>query len=1057
MKINRRNFIKSIGASGLILASTRLETLAQNSASRLKIIVFWEENFPFVDGIRVTKNFIANALKNHDTIFAGADELKTKLAEKDIDVFINPYGSAFPKTAWTAILKYLQAGGNFFNFGGRAFAVPVKKTDGVWKAETEQVNYHKRLGILQYAKVQIGGYSHFKTTIAGLKNQSPELIGYTFEPYPKLTNSVEFPEESGSDGLREANLTALISQFNNLGEKDSVPALQFDRLRGEFAGGRWIFFGGNMYDAQIDKFDSRTFSTLAEIAAFGAFEFKVTSKFACYHPGDNFSLIFSAFSPLANKNGLEIKGDDVLTISLPNGTNLNTVSEVDGWVKFKNHENEFEIGKIEVITSGYFLQRVGVKIRSKSGVIQEISAHPSFWVYDEKLMAKGAKFSADKHFLYRNGEPFPVVGTTYMASDVHRRFLLEPNPEIWDKDFAEMKRAGVNIIRTGIWTGWKLMADEKGAVREEVLRAFEAFILTAKKYDIPVTFTFFAFMPEMFGGENAYLDPQAIAGQKKFISAFAARVKTAKDVGWDLINEPSFANPKQLWSCRPNYDEFENRAWREWLMRRHSAKDENDLRDILSEKWRLREDEDALALPKKEDFENVNIISNRRILKAQEFRLFAQYVFKSWAQTMRETLRAAGNESQMVTVGQDEAGTGDSPSTQFHADAVDFTCLHNWWSNDDLLWDNVVSKSPTKPNLIEESGVMSYEKLDGSMWRGESQTAQLMKRKMMLALGANGCGFIEWIWNTNPYMNVDNEAGIGFLRADGSQKPELAYFKRLAAFVNSNRKYFRGKRDEKTLLVIPHTYQFTPRSLATEATKKSVRAMYYYCRHTMRSVSEYNLDAILAEKEKPSLIIVPSPQMLTQTAIKNLLQLVSGGATLAITGYFYDDENLIHQEYPEFEKESEPVAVASYEKFRIGETRYDVRFAGEKMQRIFKSSFFYETPITRDYGDGTIIWCSLPLELGETIEPIAAFYNYALKQAKLSAYFSLENETPSALVIPTEFEESILYTVVNERGDSSYVSLTHLPTKTNIQFKLNEGDAAMAFVDKRTGEILART
>ena len=108
-----------------------------------------------------------------------------------------------------------------------------------------------------------------------------------------------------------------------------------------------------------------------------------------------------------------------------------------------------------------------------------------------------------------------------MSSDVARRFLLEPNPAVWDKDFSEMKAVGVNMIRTGIWTGWKLYFDASGEVKEEILRAFEAFILTAKKYDIPVMFTFFSFMPEMFGGKNAYLDPQSIAEQKRFLSAFA--------------------------------------------------------------------------------------------------------------------------------------------------------------------------------------------------------------------------------------------------------------------------------------------------------------------------------------------------------------------------------------------------------------------------------------------------------------------------------------------------------------------------------------------------------
>ena len=61
-----------------------------------------------------------------------------------------------------------------------------------------------------------------------------------------------------------------------------------------------------------------------------------------------------------------------------------------------------------------------------------------------------------------------------MASDVHRRFLFDPNPAIWDYDFNVMKYAGVNMIRTRIWTGWKKYMPTVGQVDEGVLRALDA-------------------------------------------------------------------------------------------------------------------------------------------------------------------------------------------------------------------------------------------------------------------------------------------------------------------------------------------------------------------------------------------------------------------------------------------------------------------------------------------------------------------------------------------------------------------------------------------------------
>ena len=65
-----------------------------------------------------------------------------------------------------------------------------------------------------------------------------------------------------------------------------------------------------------------------------------------------------------------------------------------------------------------------------------------FWFYDEALMTRGKPLTVDNNFFYRDGEVFPITGTTYMASDVHRRFLFEPNPGVWYQDFQAMKASG---------------------------------------------------------------------------------------------------------------------------------------------------------------------------------------------------------------------------------------------------------------------------------------------------------------------------------------------------------------------------------------------------------------------------------------------------------------------------------------------------------------------------------------------------------------------------------------------------------------------------------------
>jgi len=61
--------------------------------------------------------------------------------------------------------------------------------------------------------------------------------------------------------------------------------------------------------------------------------------------------------------------------------------------------------------------------------------------------------------------------------------------------------------------------------------------MTARKYGLPVQFNFFAFLPEVLGGVNPYLDPQAVRRQRTLISSVVARFHDVPFLAWDFINE----------------------------------------------------------------------------------------------------------------------------------------------------------------------------------------------------------------------------------------------------------------------------------------------------------------------------------------------------------------------------------------------------------------------------------------------------------------------------------------------------------------------------------------
>jgi hypothetical protein len=78
-----------------------------------------------------------------------------------------------------------------------------------------------------------------------------------------------------------------------------------------------------------------------------------------------------------------------------------------------------------------------------------------FWIRDEAYLRGGPRLSVNQDYFELEGRPLAVMGTTYMASDVQRLYFEHPNVYVWDRDLGQISAAGLNMIRTGWWTGWE--------------------------------------------------------------------------------------------------------------------------------------------------------------------------------------------------------------------------------------------------------------------------------------------------------------------------------------------------------------------------------------------------------------------------------------------------------------------------------------------------------------------------------------------------------------------------------------------------------------------------
>lgn len=1028
-----------------------------------RVAVFFEAGFPSIDIEPIPESAIREALAGIDMTFLGAGRLSTDLDASRFDVLVMPFGSAFPEASWPAILLFLEAGGSWVNLGGRPFAVGVSGGAGSWRAGPESSACYKALGFTHIFEVPATAVASWAVPAGATPAPPPALAAgfradVIYAADIRLTSTKSFPEEDGSDGQREGRVQPLVVGLDDAGTPVAAPVIRVDRLAGRFSGGAWLLANvkGRLAPASV--------RTLVDAASLGALELSARPTFAGYQPGEPPTIEVALRRARSTGNEPPPAQATLTLVDPTGGTTTTTTTMLAGPAAFATAhvplspvQRPLGRGLHEVRVS------VTVDVPGSPGATARLNCSTGFWVYDAAMLQGGRPLVATKDGFTRDGRPFPVVGTTYMASDVHRQFLLEPNPFLWNRDFAAMRTAGVNLVRTGIWTGWKVYMPDVGRMNEAALRALDVFLLTARRHDIPVIFTLFAFLPEAWGGENPYLDLRAVTAQQAFAGILAQRYAKTDDLAWDLINEPSFSSAAQLWKTRPNGDASESAAWQQWLRERYAV-DGGDHGAAARRAWGAAPDE-GIGLPTLDDFADRNLFGAVRPRKAADYKRFSQDMFTAWVRRMTEALRSNGNRAQLVTVGQDEGGLSERPNPLFFGREVDFTCMHTWWNNDALAWDAVLSRLPDRPMLVEETGLMRYERIDGTPWRTELQAAALLERKLAIAIGAGGSGFVQWIWNTNPYMPSDNEAGIGFFRADGTARPELAPFVRISRFLTEHAGRFRGREPEDVVLVIPHSQMFSPRSQAVEATQRAVRVLTNHLHVQARAVSDERLGATLGS---PRLIIAPSSRIMSDAAWQGLLAAVEKGATLLVTGIIDTDEQWQAVERTRslgIAARSRPVAGS--ENLMIDGKPFRLGFRGDTLERVETASVHGEATATLHRvarGRGMILWLPLPIELSDSTEAVASVYRTALAYAAVRPAVVVAPEDPGLFVGTTTFADAVLVVVASESSADVDVRVSMAPATggntaagrvaPGTAVHLQAGRARLLLLDKRSGRVV---
>lgn len=980
----------SVSLAFFLITATSLSVSA-------KTVLFYEEGFPSVDNAEISRAALVRSLASMHPIFVGLDSLSLVLSPGDL--LILPYGSAFPADAWPAIENHLHSG-NVLVLGGRPLYVPVFRSNSGWREEPPQNNYSKAIGIM---------YSY----------EAPQHGPWTLEwdvdaPFfkVKVLNPKRVFVNAGFGG-RYRGLGFMVDADNN---RVAAPVVADDIVRSGTAR-RSVFLS---FDASTEYWISKNGEELireaAQYASFGGLRLYLDVESLSLDPGDR---VTGSVDVL--RDGPRAR----LTLELLSGSVLLEKRTVDCGNSM--HE-AFDLAYRFKKSGLYTLRAV---MSTGDTVFDQYTSGVE--VRRPGLLESGKMMTAGRDYFRLGSKPFLPVGVNYFSTDPYGRAFffgqsIGGNPYIWERDFAEMEKNGFTIVRTGIWGNrLRYLEQVSGASGQRLLGAVEAFLSAAARHNMQVIFTFFAFNPGvemqsgggpghdiMVHGSNPYVDPASIEIEKDYVRSIASRFKDVPFLSYDLINEPSYADLQYIWKGNsPTGGSAEESAWRSWLETRYESVGSlatawhTTASDLGSfENVPLPDFSDLLA---KRDGNSLNV-------RAVDYNRFVQYVFNKWIDEMIGAIRSAGSR-QIVTVGQDEGGVTNRLLNQFMAagSEIDYTTNHTWWQDDALLWDSIVPKSINKPNLVEETGPQPVWSLDGSWRLDDMNGLGLEERKLVLAFAGAGAGVLHWDWT--------HSDDFGLLRRDGSQKVWLPALRGVAHFAREAAQFAHDVIRPEIALVLPQSLQLSASNkYSIEVQQKAVRALYNYARGSAFAAGEYQLD----EMPDAKLIIVPSPWIINGEAWNSLMRKVEAGATLLVSGRVDADEhwNSILSRTIAWKAgySSEPLR-----------TRYvSVSWPGDSARLSYpgEATTYLDRGVLADgktfaeipFGEGRILYFSVPLEMSNNVDVIGRVYKFAMKEAGIREAYTTGCTDPGILIAPTRLPDATLYVLASETAGSGTVT-----------------------------------
>jgi hypothetical protein len=278
-----------------------------------------------------------------------------------------------------------------------------------------------------------------------------------------------------------------------------------------------------------------------------------------------------------------------------------------------------------------------------------------------------------------------------------------------------------------------------------------------------------------------------------------------------------------------------------------------------------------------------------------------------------------------------------------------------------------------------------------------------------------------------------------------------------------------GRREdfEQLAVVIPTSVWFSSdKHLAVQATMQSFAALNYHLKQPPYTILE---DLLLKDNRAqigcPRLVIVPSATLLREAAWQFLLDMArDDGATVLVTGSVQQDEFWRRRErLAEIGVACETVNLATVERLRLGDRTHDCTFRkaircgmpAKGLLRAVSGNAAVCEPMTIGMGKGRMVYCPVPVELADDIEPTVELYKRVLSDADLpepTVTVDIGNNSASQFIHAIDYGACTAISLVNEGADATLRFRLSLSSR-DVEIEMAQGRAAKLYVNSE-GELI---